>query len=193
MLTVMAFAMFFELTMATFIGATIADFSHSWDCSECLEVDGVVPDGENTVVYRIHGPLFYNISQVLLNLFTQEAISEDPSDVILYLQECEIHNWSGQMALKTWYSRIESCRKTVDMSSMSNTRKTLMDTNSSLWYGVVFLDVEYMDEEALESLKKKVEGETDEAVQKDKQQGATTEVLNMEAGGSWIDANNGSR
>jgi MFS superfamily sulfate permease-like transporter len=171
MLAVMAFAIFFDLAIATFVGATIAAFAHSWDCSERLEVDRVTPDGEDTVTYRIRGPLFYNTSQVLLNLFTQEAIAEDPSDVILYLQECEIQDWSGQMALKTLYSRIESCGKTVALSSLSNTSKKLMEKNSSLWYGVVFLEVEEMDEEALESLKKSVEGETDKAGQKDEQQG----------------------
>jgi len=154
MLVVMTVMVFFDVAMAAAIGATLAVYSYTWDSSNRLEVDRVIPEGEDTVTYRIKGPIFFATQPILLSLFTEEVIAKDPKDVILFLQDAEILDWSGQQALKTLYERIESCGKAVALSSLSPSSKSQMEKNSSLWYGCVFLEIEQVDEEdlALQSL-----------------------------------------
>lgn len=168
MLAVMAVGVFFDLAIALFVGTTISVYAFSWDCSNRIEVERSLPEGEDSVIYRIKGPLFTSTSHTLLNLFTKETISKDPNDVILYLQDAEIHDWSGQIALKKLYNRIEAMGKTVALSSLSATSKRLMEKNSTLWYGVVFLEVEEIDEGDLDSMQK---GAGEEDVQDGAEQG----------------------
>jgi len=161
MFVVLILTIFVDTAIAACLGATMAVYTYAWDTSNRLEVDRVMSDGDDTATYRIKGPIFFGTYPVLLSLFTQEVISNDPKDVILFLKDAEILDWSGQLALKTLYLRIESCGRTVALSSLSESSRNLMEKNSSLWYGCVFLEMEEVDEEDLRSLKKDVtiEGE----------------------------------
>jgi hypothetical protein len=69
--------------------------------SDQLEVDRIMSEGEDTVTYRFKGPIFFASYPVLLSLFTHEVLENDPKDVILFLTDVEILDWSGQLTLKT--------------------------------------------------------------------------------------------
>jgi len=168
LLAVMGFAFFYDLAIAVIVGVTISTYTHSWDTSTQLIIDRVIAEDEKSVTYIVKGPIFFGSTRHLLESFTKETetIINDPDDVILMLENAEVTDWSGMVALKTLYDRISALGKTVALSSLSSSSKSLMEKNSSMWYGVVFLEMQELDDEELSFTKSAMddnaqEGNTD--------------------------------
>ena len=64
----------------------------------------------------------------------------------------EIFDSSGMVALKKLHDRFEALGKVAALSSLSPTSRRIMEKSASMWEGVSFLEVEEIDEEALESI-----------------------------------------
>jgi len=152
MLLVTVMTLVFDLTVAIVGGVFIAVFVYAWDSSNRVVVDRELSDDGMNVTYNISGPLFFATAQSFLDTFPAEEIEYDPEDVILLLEGAEIFDSSGMVALKKLHDRFEALGKVAALSSLSPTSRRIMEKSASMWEGVSFLEVEEIDEEALESI-----------------------------------------
>lgn len=152
MLLVTIMTLVFDLTVAFVGGVFIAVFVYVWDSSNRVVVDRELSEDGMNVTYNISGPLFFATSQSFLDTFPAEEIEHDPEDVILLLEGAEIFDSSGMVALKKLHDRFEALGKVAALSSLSPTSRRIMEKSASMWEGVSFLEVEEIDEEALESI-----------------------------------------
>jgi len=152
MLFVTTMTLVFDLTVAIVGGVFVAVFVYAWDSSNRVVVDRELSEDGMNVTYNISGPLFFATAQSFLDTFPAEEIEHDPEDVILLLEGAEIFDSSGMVALKKLHDRFEALGKVAALSSLSPTSRRIMEKSASMWEGVSFLEVEEIDEEALESI-----------------------------------------
>lgn len=142
MVVVFALTVFFDAALAAIVGILIAVFEYTWDCSTRLSIEREKGDNDGVITYRVKGYIFFATANKLLFGISEESIAEDPREVIVLMESCEIMDWTGMLALKKLHDRLQSSGKDVAISSLTPKTKSLMEKSSAMWSGVVFLEVQ---------------------------------------------------
>jgi len=143
-----------DLASGLVAGTLISVLLYSWDSSNRVvveretsleDISGDINGEEEQkeiVTYNVSGPLFFATASAFVDIFSIEEIQFDPEKVILHLEGAEIFDSSGMYALKKVYDRFEFLEKLVGISCLSQTSRSLMEKNASMWSGVNFFEEE---------------------------------------------------
>ena len=143
MLAVMGITLCLDLSIGLLSGVLIATFAFVWDSSTRVLVERELSGEETTnVTYSVSGPLFFATAGGFCDIFPIEEIQFDPEEVIIILENAEIYDYSGMVALKKVYDRFTDAGKFVAISSISSTSRRLMEKTAYMWEGVNFLEVD---------------------------------------------------
>jgi MFS superfamily sulfate permease-like transporter len=143
MLAVMGITLCLDLSIGLLSGVFIATFAFVWDSSTRVVVERELSSEETTnVTYSVSGPLFFATAGGFCDIFPIEEIQFDPEEVIIFLHDADIYDYSGMVALKKVYDRFTDAGKFVAISSLSLTSKRLMEKTAYMWQGVNFLEVD---------------------------------------------------
>mmetsp|Transcript_16513 Transcript_16513/g.23477 ORF Transcript_16513/g.23477 Transcript_16513/m.23477 type:complete len:702 (-) Transcript_16513:103-2208(-) len=137
-----------NLAVAILSGIVISLIVYAWDSSNRVVVERETSSEDpDSVTYNVSGPLFFATAQSFVEIFTEEDICSDPSEVIILLEAAEIFDSSGMVAVKRVYKRFVAAGKVVALSNLSPTTRRLMEKNAYMWQGVNFLEVEEIEDD----------------------------------------------
>jgi len=147
MVAVMAFTLCVDLSIGLLAGVFIAAFVYVWDSSTRVIVEREVSAEESaSVTYNVTGPLFFATSGGFSDIFPLEEIQFDPDEIVILLENAEVYDYSGMVALKKVYDRFADLGKVVALSSLTPSSRRLMEKSAYMWQGVNFLEVEDVDQ-----------------------------------------------
>jgi len=144
MLLMLAMTFFLDVAIGAIVGIALSAFSFVWEYSHRLQLDRDYGDGETPemVTYKLRGTLFFATANKLVNKLSSSEIEKDPEEVVILMSDAEVFDWSGMLALKRLHDKIQSCGKSVAISSLTATSKAVMEKSSAMWEGVVFFEIE---------------------------------------------------
>lgn len=147
MVAVMAFTICIDLSIGLLAGVFISAFVYVWDSSTRVIVEREVSAEESaSVTYNVTGPLFFATAGGFSDIFPLEEIQFDPDEIVLLLENAEVYDYSGMVALKKVYDRFADLGKVVALSSLTPSSRRLMEKSAYMWQGVNFLEVEEVDQ-----------------------------------------------
>lgn len=147
MVAVMAFTICIDLSIGLLAGVFVAAFVYVWDSSTRVIVEREVSAEESmSVTYNVTGPLFFATAAGFSDIFPLEEIQFDPDEIVLLLENAEVYDYSGMVALKKVYDRFADLGKVVALSSLTPSSRRLMEKSAYMWQGVNFLEVEEVDQ-----------------------------------------------
>jgi len=147
MVAVMAFTICIDLSIGLLAGVFVAAFVYVWDSSTRVIVEREVSAEESaSVTYNVTGPLFFATAAGFSDIFPIEEIQFDPDEIVILLENAEVYDYSGMVALKKVYDRFADLGKVVALSSLTPSSRRLMEKSAYMWQGVNFLEVEEVDQ-----------------------------------------------
>mmetsp|Transcript_9621 Transcript_9621/g.21365 ORF Transcript_9621/g.21365 Transcript_9621/m.21365 type:complete len:643 (-) Transcript_9621:273-2201(-) len=160
MLIVVAVTLIFDLAIAVAVGVLVACIVFAWDAGTKLHLDRMVKSDGELVVYTITGPVFFGSVQPLMDLFPDAAA--DPKKVEVFLEDAEIFDWSGMVAIKALHERFDRVGAEVRFRSLTVGSKRLMMKSQKLWEEVKVVEPENLDFEEDPRITPHMQGENRE-------------------------------
>ena len=151
MLVVVAVTLVLDLAVAVGVGIVISCLVFAWDAGTRVHITRTLSDDQKSVTYELTGPIFFGSAKTIHELFPHP--SDDPSEATVLLEDAEIYDWSGMVAIKTLHDRFENNGTTVHFKKLSVASHSLMSKSKKLWEGVnVFQedDADDLDEDAVD-------------------------------------------
>jgi len=144
-LVMIAVVLFIDLATAVAIGTAISLLMYTWDSGTHIRVEREITEEEDLVTYTVTGPLFFGSVLPFEEMFPIMAAHEDPTNVMIVLEETEVFDWSGMVALKALHDRLLRSGKNVKFSYITQSSKRLMEKSSRMWEDVHFMNAEEVD------------------------------------------------
>eukprot|EP00588_Corethron_pennatum_P034368 CAMPEP_0194346494 /NCGR_PEP_ID=MMETSP0171-20130528/105458_1 /TAXON_ID=218684 /ORGANISM="Corethron pennatum, Strain L29A3" /LENGTH=627 /DNA_ID=CAMNT_0039113625 /DNA_START=62 /DNA_END=1945 /DNA_ORIENTATION=+ len=144
-LAMIAATLFLDLATAVAIGTCLSLLMYTWDSGLHIRVEREVTEEEDLVTYTVTGPLFFGSVLPFNEMFPIMATHEDPTNVMIVLEETEVFDWSGMVALKSLHDRLIRSGKNVKFSYITQSSKRLMEKSSKMWEDVHFMNAEEVD------------------------------------------------
>lgn len=140
MLIVVGVTLAFDLAIAVAVGIVVACLVFSWDAGTRLHLEREVDESGEKVVYTITGPIFFGSITPFLGLFPDPKT--EPKNVTVLLEDAEVYDWSGMVAIKKLHERFENANAKVAFQSLTVASHKLMVKGEHLWEGVnIYKDV----------------------------------------------------
>ena len=146
MLIVVAVTLVFDLAIAVAVGIVVACLVFTWDAGTRLQMVREVDETGEKVVYTIRGPIFFGSITPFLALFPDPKT--EPKDITVLLDNAEIYDWSGMVAIKKLHERFENAGASARFQSLSVATHKLMMKGEHLWEGVHIYKDEALDFES---------------------------------------------
>lgn len=134
MLVVVGVTLAFDLAIAVAVGIVVACLVFAWDAGTRLHLERAVSADGKKVFYTVRGPIFFGSISPFLSLFPDPK--DEPKDVYILLNDAEVYDWSGMVAIKKLHERFENSGATVVFQSLSVASHKLMVKGEHLWEGV---------------------------------------------------------
>jgi len=145
MLMMTAVTLYVDLAVAVAGGVAVALIAYTWESGLHLRVEREVTEEEDMVTYNISGPLFFGSVKILEEMIPNEMLQNEPTNVMIVLEETEVFDWSGMVCLKELHERLIMLGKAVKFSYITHTSKRIMEKSSRMWEDVHFMDAEDID------------------------------------------------
>lgn len=140
MLLVVAVTLIFDLAIAVAVGIVVACLVFSWDAGTRLHLERDLSEDGQKVNYTVKGPIFFGSITPFLALFPDPKT--EPSDVTILLENAEVYDWSGMVAIKKIHERYEHVGSKVKFQSLTVASHNLMTKGEHLWEGVnIYKDI----------------------------------------------------
>jgi len=143
MLVVVAVTLIFDLAIAVGVGILIAALVFVWDSGDKLKVDRTISEDGTHVMYTVHGPIFFGSIKPLFEMFPNPKT--EPKEVTVLLENAEIYDWSGMVAIKSLHERFESNDIKVSFRKLNVSSHKLMLKGKKLWEGVDIMEEQNLD------------------------------------------------
>lgn len=143
MLVVVAVTLVLDLAIAVGVGILIAALIFVWDSGEKLKVDRTLSEDGTQVLYTVHGPIFFGSIKPLMEMFPNPKT--EPREVTVLLENAEIYDWSGMVAIKSLHERFELNDIKVTFQKLNVSSHKLMMKGKKLWEGVDILEEQELD------------------------------------------------
>ena len=134
MLIVVGVTLAFDLAIAVAVGIVVACLVFAWDAGTRLHLDRDVSEDGKKVFYTVRGPIFFGSIAPLLSLFPDPK--DEPKEAVILLNDAEVYDWSGMVAIKKLHERFDNSGATVVFQSLSVASHKLMVKGEHLWEGV---------------------------------------------------------
>ncbi len=128
------------------MGIVISCLVYAWDMGTKVTFSRAVSDDGHSVLYTIEGPLFFGSIKPLMDLFPDPA--NEPKDVTILLENADIADWSGMMAIKRIHEKMENNGATVRFQKLNVNSRRMMYKSQRLWEGVNLFEEEEVVVEA---------------------------------------------
>lgn len=145
MLTVVAVTLILDLALGVAAGILLSCLIFAWDSGTKVTLDRAVSVDGDSVLYTIHGSIFFGSIKPLMDLFPDPRT--EPKDVVVLLEHAEIADWSGMMAIKRIHDRLESNGATVKFQKLNVNSRKLMYKSKHLWENINVFEEEEVDVE----------------------------------------------
>jgi len=145
MLVVVAVTLLLDLAIAVGVGIVVSCLIFSWDAGTSLSFTRTVSQDGETVVYAVKGPLYFGSIKPLMDLFPDPRT--EPKNVVVLMEDADIHDWSGMMAIKRLHDRFENNGATAQFKNLNVASHRLMEKSKDLWEGVDMFTKEDVDVE----------------------------------------------
>jgi len=144
MLIVVAVTLILDLAIAVGVGIVLSCLVFAWDSGTHLTFDRQVSEDGSKVIYEVGGAIFFGSIKPFLDSFPDPK--SEPKDVTVLLQNADIHDWSGMMAIKRLHDRfIKGGATSVRFESLRVSSHRLMTKGQDLWEGVTIVQGEVVD------------------------------------------------
>ena len=143
MLIVVAVTLILDLAIAVGCGIVIACLVFAWDAGSRIHVEREL-EGSDTVVYTVRGPLFFGSIKPFMGLFADPKT--DPPNAIVMLEDAEIYDWSGMVAIKALHDRFENNGTTASFQKLTVASQRLMTKSKKMWEGITYLEADELVE-----------------------------------------------
>ena len=128
---IVAFTICIYLSMRLLAEVFVAVFVYLWDSSTRVIVEHEVSAEESmNVTYNVTGPLFFATAAGFSNIYLFEGIQDDPDEIVLLLENAEVYDYSGMVALKKVYNRFVDLGKIVTLSSLTPSSRRVMEKST---------------------------------------------------------------
>lgn len=143
MLVVVAVTLILDLAIAVGVGILVSCIVYAWDSGTRLTFSRQVSEDGESVVYKIGGPIFFGSIKPFLDLFPDPKT--EPKIVTVALDNADIHDWSGMMAIKRLNDKfVHNDVKVVFKNLKVSTHRMLMKSKD-MWENVEMYDTEDVD------------------------------------------------
>ena len=134
MLLVVAVTLIFDLAIAVGVGIIVSCLVYAWGSGTNLTFEREVSEEGDSVVYKIGGPIFFGSIKPFLDLFPDPK--SEPKNVTVALENADIHDWSGMMAIKRLNDKfVNNDVKVVFKNLKVSTHRMLMKSKD-MWENV---------------------------------------------------------
>ena len=148
MLTVVGVTLLLDLAIAVGIGIVIACLVFAWDSGSRVKLERSVSEDGSKVYYDVTGPIFFGSVKPLLEMFPDP--NKDPKEVFVLLDDAEVYDWSGMVAIKALHDRFEHVGATVHFEKLTVSSHRLLMKGKKLWEGVNVYEDEELAEDSFE-------------------------------------------
>lgn len=145
MLSVVVVTLILDLAIGVAVGIFFSCLIFAWDAGTNVTLDRAVSDDGHTVIYTIHGTIFFGSIKPLMDIFPDPTT--EPKNIIVLLEHAEIADWSGMMAIKRIHDKLENNGATVKFQKLNVNSRKLMHKSKSLWENVNIFEEEEVDVE----------------------------------------------
>lgn len=145
MIAVVTVTLIFDLAIGVAVGILLSCIIFSWDTGTRVTFNRAVSEDGHSVIYSIAGPIFFGSIKPLMDLFPNPI--EEPKDVTILLENADILDWSGMMAIKRINTNLERNGATVKFQKLNVTSRKLMYKSKELWENVNIFEEEKVDVE----------------------------------------------
>ncbi len=145
MISVVTVTLIFDLAIGVVAGILISCIIFAWDTGTRVTFNRAVSEDGHSVIYSIGGPIFFGSIKPLMDLFPNPT--EEPKDVTVLLENADILDWSGMMAIKRIHEKMENNGATVKFQKLNVNSRKLMYKSKHLWENVNVFEEEKVDVE----------------------------------------------
>jgi len=134
MLVVVAVTLILDLAIAVGVGVVLSSLIFAWDAGTKLTVESYLSDDGNVMYYAVQGPLYFGSVKPFMDLFpTSIDLDHHPKEVRVLLENMEIYDWSGMMAIKKLHERMDGFGCHVAFEKLTpSSHKLLLKSNDML-------------------------------------------------------------
>jgi len=145
MLIVVAVTLIFDLAIAVGVGVVCAALVYTWDSTSMISMErAVTPEGDRVFYTISGGALFFGSVKPLFELFPDPR--NEPKNVTVIFENCDVIDWSGMVAVKALHERFESNGATsIVFERLSVSSHKLMMKSKKLWEGINLYSEEEVD------------------------------------------------
>jgi len=131
MVLVVAVTLIYDLAIAVAVGVLVACVLFAWDAGSTITLSRELKEDGALVVYTITGPIYFGSVKPLMDQFPD--VHKDPKRVEVFLEDAEIFDWSGMVAIKTLHERFDRVNAEVEFHSLTVGSRRLMEKSAGLW------------------------------------------------------------
>jgi len=114
---VSAVTVFTDLAVAVFTGVIVSALAFAWENARHIRAERQVHgDEKKSILYSLHGPLFFGSVQEFQSKFDP---SEDPDDVVIDFMDSRVWDHSGLAAINSLAERYQRVGKTIHLRHLS--------------------------------------------------------------------------
>lgn len=145
MLSVVGVTLLLDLAIGVAVGIFLSCLVFAWDTGTKLTFSRNVSEDGGKVVYSIGGPIFFGSIKPLMDLFPDPTT--EPKEVVVLLENADIQDWSGMMAVKRISDRFEANGCTCRFEKLNVNSRRLMHKSKDLWENINVFSEEKIDVE----------------------------------------------
>mmetsp|Transcript_21490 Transcript_21490/g.26365 ORF Transcript_21490/g.26365 Transcript_21490/m.26365 type:complete len:660 (+) Transcript_21490:130-2109(+) len=145
MLSVVGVTLLLDLAIGVAVGIALSCLVFAWDTSTRVTLSRALSEDGNSVIYSIGGPIFFGSIKPLMDLFPDPTT--EPKNVTILLENADIHDWSGMMAIKRIHDKLENNGATVRFQKINVNSRKLMYKSKDLWENVNVFEEEEINVE----------------------------------------------
>jgi len=145
MLSVVTVTLILDLAIGVGVGILLSCLIFAWDTGTRVTLNRAVSEDGHSVIYSLGGPIFFGSIKPLMDLFPNPK--EEPKDVTVLLENADILDWSGMMAIKRIHEKMENNGATVKFQKLNVSSRKLMYKSKHLWENVNIFEEEKVDVE----------------------------------------------
>jgi len=135
MVVVVGVTLLLDLAIAVGVGIVLSCLVFAWDSGSRLTFSRQVSEDGEKVIYEVGGAIFFGSIKPFLDAFPDPK--DEPKDVTVLLENADIHDWSGMMAIKRLHDRLKKGGATnVRFENLRVSSHRLMTKGQDLWEGV---------------------------------------------------------
>jgi SulP family sulfate permease len=140
MLSVVGFTLLLDLAIGVAVGIFLSCLIFAWDSGTRVTLNRALSEDGNTAVYSITGLIFFGSIKPLMDLFPDPTT--EPENVTILLENADISDWSGMMAIKRIHDKLKANGAKVKFQKLNVSSRKLMAKSKHLWENVNIFEEE---------------------------------------------------